>query len=146
MILDILKDTLLDTIKLIPFLFVAFLIIELIEHKMSDKNEKILKKAGRFGPVLGGVLGAIPQCGFSVLASNLYVTRIISLIDKIRPFLISDGGNLEFIKFEYGIVYVSLTGSCAECPMIDVTLKDGIEEMIINEIPEVKEVRNISNN
>ncbi len=74
------------------------------------------------------------------------VTRIISLIDKIRPFLISDGGNLEFVKFEDGIVYVSLTGACAECPMIDVTLKDGIEEMIINEIPEVKEVKNISNN
>ena len=87
MILDILKDTLLDTIKLIPFLFVAFLIIELIEHKMSDKNEKILKKAGRFGPVLGGVLGAIPQCGFSVLASNLYVTRIISLGTLISIYL-----------------------------------------------------------
>ena len=56
-------------------------------------------------------------------ANTDIVTRIISLIDKIRPFLISDGGNLEFIKFE-----------------------DGIEEMIINEIPEVKEVRNISNN
>ena len=79
-------------------------------------------------------------------ANTDIVTRIISLIDKIRPFLISDGGNLEFIKFEDGIVYVSLTGSCAECPMIDVTLKDGIEEMIINEIPELKEVRNISNN
>ena len=79
-------------------------------------------------------------------ANTDIVTRIISLIDKIRPFLISDGGNLEFIKFEDGIVYVSLTGSCAECPMIDVTLKDGIEEMIINEITEVKEVRNISNN
>lgn len=79
-------------------------------------------------------------------ANTDIVTRIISLIDKIRPFLISDGGNLEFIKFEDGIVYVSLTGACAECPMIDVTLKDGIEEMIINEIPEVKEVRNISNN
>lgn len=79
-------------------------------------------------------------------ANTGIVTRIISLIDKIRPFLISDGGNLEFIKFEDGIVYVSLTGACAECLMIDVTLKDGIEEMIINEIPEVKEVRNISNN
>ena len=79
-------------------------------------------------------------------ANTDIVTRIISLIDKIRPFLISDGGNLEFIKFEDGIVYVSLTGACAECPMIDVTLKDEIEEMIINEIPEVKEVRNISNN
>ena len=60
-------------------------IIELIEHKMSDKNEKILKKAGRFGPVLGGVLGAIPQCGFSVLASNLYVTRICLLYTSPSP-------------------------------------------------------------
>ncbi len=103
MIFDILKDTLLDTIKLIPFLFIAFLIIELIEHKMSDKNEKVLKKAGRFGPVLGGLLGAIPQCGFSVLASNLYVTRIISLgtlisiylstSDEMLPILLSSGAS-----------------------------------------------------
>ena len=69
--------------------------------------------------------------------------QIIALIDKIRPFLISDGGNLEYIKFEEGIVYVRLTGACKDCSMIDITLKDGIEEMIVNEIPEVKEVRNI---
>jgi len=69
--------------------------------------------------------------------------KIIALIDKIRPFLISDGGNLEYIKFEDGIVYVRLTGACKDCSMIDITLKDGIEEMIINEIPEVKEVKNI---
>jgi len=69
--------------------------------------------------------------------------KIIALIDKIRPFLISDGGNLEYIKFEDGIVYVRLTGACKDCSMIDITLKDGIEEMIVNEIPEVKEVRNI---
>ena len=69
--------------------------------------------------------------------------QIIALIDKIRPFLISDGGNLEFVKYEDGIVYVRLSGACKECSMIDITLKDGIEEMIINEIPEVKEVRNI---
>ena len=69
--------------------------------------------------------------------------KIISLIDKIRPFLISDGGNLEYIKFEDGIVYVRLTGACKDCSMIDITLKDGIEEMIVNEIPEVKEVKNI---
>ena len=66
--------------------------------------------------------------------------KIIALIDKIRPFLISDGGNLEYIKFEEGIVYVRLTGACKDCSMIDITLKDGIEEMIVNEIPEVKEV------
>ena len=69
--------------------------------------------------------------------------KIISLIDKMRPFLISDGGNIEFIKYENNIAYVRLTGACRECSMIDITLKDGIEDMIINEIPEVKEVKNI---
>ena len=69
--------------------------------------------------------------------------KIIALIDKIRPFLISDGGNLEYAKYEEGIVYVRLTGACKDCSMIDITLKDGIEEMIVNEIPEVKEVKNI---
>lgn len=70
-------------------------------------------------------------------------TKIIHIIDKIRPFLVSDGGNIQFIKYEDNIVYVSLLGACAGCAMIDITLKDGIEELIINEIPEVKEVINI---
>lgn len=69
--------------------------------------------------------------------------RIIAIIDKIRPFLISDGGNLEFVKYEDNIVYVRLSGACKDCAMIDITLKDGIEEMIVNEIPEVKEVKNV---
>lgn len=69
--------------------------------------------------------------------------RIKAIIDKVRPFLISDGGNLEFVKYEDNIVYVKLTGACQDCPMLDATLKDGIEELIINEIPEVKEVKNI---
>lgn len=70
--------------------------------------------------------------------------KIKTIIDKIRPFLINDGGNLEFIKYEKNVVYVRLMGACAECSMMDITLKDGIEEIIINEIPEVKEVRNIN--
>ena len=70
--------------------------------------------------------------------------RIRAIIDKIRPFLINDGGNLEFVKFEDGVVYVKLLGACADCAMMDITLKDGIEELIINEIPEVKEVRNVT--
>lgn len=65
------------------------------------------------------------------------------LIEKMRPFLLSDGGDLEFIKLEDNIVYVKLSGACKDCSLIDVTLKDGIEEMIINELPEIKEVRNI---
>ncbi len=73
------------------------------------------------------------------------VTKIISVIDKIRPFLINDGGNLEFVKYEDNIVYVRMMGACADCAMIDLTLKDGIEEFITSEIPEVKEVINIDN-
>ena len=69
--------------------------------------------------------------------------KIKMLIDKIRPFLISDGGNLEFVKYEDNIVYVRLLGACSNCSMMDITLKDGVEELIINEIPEVKEVRKI---
>lgn len=65
------------------------------------------------------------------------------LIEKMRPFLLSDGGDLEFVKLEDNIVYVKLSGACKDCSLIDVTLKDGIEEMIINELPEIKEVRNI---
>lgn len=69
--------------------------------------------------------------------------KIIDVIDKIRPFLISDGGNIEFIKFDDGIVYVKLMGQCAGCSMLDITLKDSIEVAIVNEVPEVVEVRNI---
>lgn len=72
-------------------------------------------------------------------------TKIVSIIDRIRPFLISDGGNIEYIKYENDIVYVKLTGACANCNMMDITLKNGIEQLIINEIPEIKEVINIEN-
>lgn len=63
--------------------------------------------------------------------------KILEIIDKIRPFLVNDGGNLEFIKFEDGIVYIKMLGACSHCSMIDVTLKEGIESMLINEVPEV---------
>lgn len=69
--------------------------------------------------------------------------KIKTLIEKMRPFLIDDGGDIEFIKYEDDVVYVKLTGACQDCAMVDVTLKDGIEEMIISEIPEIKEVKNI---
>lgn len=86
-ILDIALDTLVDGVKLIPFLFIAFLIIELIEHKLSKKTEKAIAKAGKGGPIIGALLGGIPQCGFSVLATNLYITRIISLGTLISIYL-----------------------------------------------------------
>ncbi len=70
--------------------------------------------------------------------------KIIEIIDKIRPFLISDGGNIEYIKYEDGIVYVKMMGHCQDCPMIDLTLKDSIEMAITSEIPEVIEGKNIN--
>lgn len=85
--IEIIEDTVLDIIKVIPFLFVAFLIIELIEHKLNHKSEKMVKKAGRFGPIIGSILGTVPQCGFSVLATNLYITRIITLGTLISIYL-----------------------------------------------------------
>ncbi len=69
--------------------------------------------------------------------------KIIAIIDKLRPFLMSDGGNLEYVKFEDGIVYVRLLGACSHCHMMEFTLKDGIEQVIMNEVPEVMEVRNV---
>ena len=70
--------------------------------------------------------------------------KIIEIIDSIRPFLIGEGGDIEFVKYENNIVYIKLTGACANCSMIDFTLKDGIESTIMEEIPEVKEVINVT--
>lgn len=74
---------------------------------------------------------------------NLIIDKVKVLIDKLRPFLLNDGGNLEFVKLEDDIVYVRMMGACKDCEMMDITLKEGIEEIIISEIPEIKEVRNI---
>ncbi len=70
-------------------------------------------------------------------------TKIRAVIDKIKPFLMSDGGIIEFVKYEDGICYVKLSGACADCNLIEFTLKDGIEVAITSEVPEVIEVRNI---
>lgn len=67
--------------------------------------------------------------------------KIVEVINELRPFLMNDGGNMEFVKLEDNIVYITLQGACMGCPMRNMTLKDGIEKTIISKIPEVKEVR-----
>jgi len=69
--------------------------------------------------------------------------KIIEVLNKIKPFLNDDGGDLEFVKFEDGIVYVRLLGACMDCAMADNTIKDMVEYTLTFEIPEVKEVKNI---
>ena len=103
MILDVISDTLLDGVKLLPFLFITYLVMEYIEHKTSQKTEQIMKRSGKWGPVLGSVLGIVPQCGFSAAASNLYAGRIIttgtlaavflSTSDEMLPILVSEQVN-----------------------------------------------------
>ena len=87
MFLDILKDTVLDSLKLLPFLFAAYLAIEIIEERAEEKTVAIVHRAGRWGPVLGGLLGAIPQCGFSAATSNLYAGGLITRGTLLAVFL-----------------------------------------------------------
>ena len=84
---DSMYDALMDSIKLLPYLFITFVILEFIEHKMSHKNEEILRKNKKFGPILGGALGALPQCGFGAMAANLFSGRVITLGTLIAVFL-----------------------------------------------------------
>ena len=87
---DVLLDALADTAKMLPFLFLAFLLMEFIEHKAGDKLADFLGKAGTkaaAGPAAGAVLGCIPQCGFSVAAANLYAGRIVTFGTLISVFI-----------------------------------------------------------
>ncbi len=70
--------------------------------------------------------------------------KIKNIINKLRPFLINDGGDIKFIKYENNIVYIKMLGACAGCNLIDVTLKEGVETAIKEEVPSVKEVINLS--
>lgn len=85
--LEVLEDTIIDTIKLLPFLFITYLIMEYIEHKMSEKSKITIQKSGKWGPLLGGIVGIIPQCGFAASATNLYAARVISLGTLISVYL-----------------------------------------------------------
>ncbi len=85
--LDSLLDAFLDTLKILPYLLVTFILLEMLEHKLTKKNEKILTKAKKGGPILGGLLGALPQCGFSSMAANLFSSRVITMGTLIAVFL-----------------------------------------------------------
>lgn len=84
---EIIADVIHDTLPMIPFLFLTYLLMEYLEHKSSDKFQHHLQKARKLGPLVGGVLGIIPQCGFSVLASGLYMNSSISLGTLIAVFI-----------------------------------------------------------
>lgn len=96
---DCAVDAALDGIKILPFLFLAYLVMEYVEHRMGEHSKDMIRRSGRFGPLLGALCGAFPQCGFSAAASNLYAGRIITMgtllaiylstSDEMLPILIS---------------------------------------------------------
>ena len=119
-ILDAIWDGTLDTLKLIPFLFITYLVMEWVEHRTSDHTKTAIRKAGRLGPLVGGILGVIPQCGFSAAAASLYAGKVItagtliavflSTSDEMLPILLSERAGIGFIakvlivKALYGVI------------------------------------------
>ena len=106
---DLIIDTLVDALKILPFLFITFLLLELLEHKLNNKTKNVISKSGKVGPIIGSLLGVIPQCGFSVVATNLYITRVISLgtlfsiylstSDEMLPIMLSQNVSFKTILF-----------------------------------------------
>ncbi len=86
-IFDVLVDAVFDTLKALPFLFIAFLIIEFLEHRAQDKIRHLFTRVGSAGPLVGTLSGCVPQCGFSVMSANLYSSGIITLGTLIAVFL-----------------------------------------------------------
>lgn len=130
LIWDAFADAAVDTLKLIPFLFVTYLLMEIFEHKMSEKARAEIEKAGHFGPFIGGVIGVCPQCGFSAAAASLYSGRLItagtliaiflSTSDEMLPVMISEKASIELIlkivcwKAVLGIIAGCLVDLCVK--------------------------------
>lgn len=87
LVLDILIDALVDTAKLVPFLFVTYLAMEALERAAGNKTSEAVERAGHAGPFIGALLGAVPQCGFSAAAATLYAGRVVTLGTLIAVFL-----------------------------------------------------------
>ena len=115
---SVILHSLLDTLKLVPFLFLTYLVMELIEHRATDKVKAVMRRSGSLGPLLGGLVGVIPQCGFSAAASNLYTGRVITVGTLIAVFLSTSdemipvllAGNIDATRVLLIIAYKTAVG------------------------------------
>jgi hypothetical protein len=128
---EILAETFIDTIKMLPFLAITFVIIEIFEHRFGKKYDERVKNAGKLGPVIGAVLGIIPQCGFSVMAVAFYsqgyltlgtlISIFIATSDEALPILISTpGAASKIVPFIAAKVAIAIISGY----LIDLTLKN----------------------
>ena len=139
--MDFIMDALIDSIKLLPYLFVTFIVLELMEHKMSHKSEEVLKNNKKYGPILGGILGAIPQCGFSVVASNLFSGRVITIgtliavylstSDEMLPVMISNKTDINVLL---GIILFKIIIGIIVGIIVDLIIKSNDKEKHIHEM------------
>ena len=146
-ILHILEHALLETLKLLPFLFITYLIMEYMEHKTSEKVKHTIQKSGKFGPVIGGLLGIVPQCGFSVSATNLYSARVITLgtllavylttSDEMLPILLTEAVPATTIFTILALkLVVGIIAGFAIDTVIRLSKKENAEEQKIEELCE----------
>lgn len=127
MIIDVILDSFIDSIKLIPFLFITYLVMEYLEHRAGNKMQTAIRGAGKGGPVIGAVLGIFPQCGFSAAASNLYAGRIItvgtllavflSTSDEMLPIMISEnvGAGMIVRVLAVKVIVAIIAGFAVDC-------------------------------
>lgn len=142
-VIHFIEHVTIDTLKLVPFLFLTYLVMEALEHKAGDKTHAMVKKAGRLGPVVGSLLGALPQCGFSAAASNLFAGRVITLgtliaiylstSDEMLPIMISENVGLPTIL---GILGIKVIIGMVAGLLIDFIISGKEEEHHIHEMCE----------
>lgn len=133
--IDVILDTLLDLAKLLPFLYLAYLLMEFLEHHAGGKTERLLTKSGKIGPLFGGLFGIVPQCGFSAASAGLYAGRLIttgtllavflSTSDEMLPIMLSHG------IFPYKLLLAKFTIGVAAGFVIDL-----VERLLRRENPE----------
>lgn len=145
--LDSMADALSDSVRLLPFLFITYLVMEYLEHAAGSRMQESIRKSGRSGPVIGSILGAFPQCGFSAAASNLYAGRIITLgtllsvylstSDEMLPILISEKAGAGMIFKILGTkILIGMTAGLLIDWIVRTFFKKGGEELQIEHLCE----------
>ena len=145
-ILHIAEHSIIDSIKLIPFLFVTYLLMEYLEHHSEEIAEKILKRSGQFGALIGSALGLLPQCGFSSAAAGFYSARVISVgtlvavflstSDEMLPILISNKVSPALI---FKILFVKFLIALISGIVIDVIIKAMYKKKSIRQESKIEE-------
>ena len=135
MIWEVLHHALEDSVKMLPFLFAAYLLIEFLEHRHSETVERVLAGGGRFGFLPGAVLGLVPQCGFSAMAANLYGSKVITLGTLIAVFIATSDEAVPILAAMPGqwgalakLLAAKLLAAVAAGFLLDVVLKKAVPQ------------------